>query len=94
MKPALLVLPALLLALQAHADAPAGDLPVQAIVPTAAPAVVVLGEEPGSEITVRQGEGETLEEFRRQGRLYKIKVTPTQGTAYFLVEQTPLPASR
>lgn len=76
-----------LLAANAFADAPVAELQVQTIAGNEAPAVVVVGQEPGTETTLRRSEGETLEEFRRQGRLFKIRVTPVQGPAYDLVEQ-------
>lgn len=38
-------------------------------------------------ITVREAENRTLEEFRVNGNLYMVKVTPTVGAPYYLVDQ-------
>ena len=42
------------------------------------------GEEP--KITVKQRGEEKVEEYRLNGRLYMIKVTPTKGKPYYLVD--------
>jgi hypothetical protein len=39
------------------------------------------------QVTIKKRDGETVEEFRLNGRLYMIKVTPTSGPAYYLVDQ-------
>ena len=39
------------------------------------------------QVTIRQREGATIEEYRLNGRLYKIKVTPLRGEPYFLIDQ-------
>lgn len=38
------------------------------------------------QVIIRQREGETIEEYRLNGRLYKIKVTPLRGEPYILVD--------
>ncbi len=56
--------------------------------PEAAPAPVA-GEEQLDEQPVnisRQSEETTIEEFRANGRLYMIKVTPKHGAPYYLVD--------
>lgn len=42
------------------------------------------GMEP--EVTIIHREGETVQEYRIQGRLYMIKVTPDTGGEYFLID--------
>lgn len=39
------------------------------------------------QITIVQRGDERIEEFRVKGRLYMIKVTPTHGKPYFLIDQ-------
>lgn len=70
------------------ADPPAAPLPVETLSSAENNAVIVVGSEPGVESTVRQNNGEILEEFRRQGRLYRIRVTPAEGPVYELLEQS------
>ncbi len=38
------------------------------------------------EVTIKKRDGETVEEFRVSGKLYMVKVTPTSGPAYYLVD--------
>lgn len=38
------------------------------------------------QVTIRQREGDTIEEYRVNGRLYKIKVTPLRGEPYYLID--------
>lgn len=38
------------------------------------------------QVTIRKRDNETVEEFRIAGRLYMIKVTPTHGVPYYLVD--------
>lgn len=51
------------------------------------PALVPLDESLEPQVTIRQREGDTIEEYRINGRLYKIKVTPLRGAPYFLIDQ-------
>ena len=37
-------------------------------------------------MTIRKREGDTIEEYRRDGRMYMIKVTPSHGVPYYLVD--------
>lgn len=41
---------------------------------------------PNPEITTRQEQDRTMEEYRINGRLYAIKITPRQGEPYMLVD--------
>jgi len=49
---------------------------------------LVLAAEPDDEpeITITRSQGEIIEEYRANGRLYMIKITPKKGFAYFLVD--------
>lgn len=49
------------------------------------PGMVDPGFEP--QITIVQRGDERIEEFRIKGRLYMIKVTPSHGRPYFLIDQ-------
>lgn len=39
------------------------------------------------EVTILQRDGNTVEEYRMNGRLYMVKVTPPHGVPYFLIDQ-------
>lgn len=39
------------------------------------------------QVTIKKREGETVEEHRINGRLYKIVVTPEHGVPYTLIDQ-------
>ncbi len=39
------------------------------------------------EVTILQRDGDTVEEYRMNGRLYMIKVTPPHGVPYYLIDQ-------
>ncbi len=45
------------------------------------------GTAPEPEVTIVQRENATFEEYRINGRLYKIKVTPKVGPPYYLVDE-------
>ncbi|MBL1259095.1 MAG: DUF2782 domain-containing protein [Thiotrichaceae bacterium] len=51
-------------------------------------APLVLAAEPGDEpeITITRSQTDMIEEYRANGQLYMIKVTPKKGLAYFLVD--------
>jgi len=40
------------------------------------------------QVTIKRNDKETREEFRLNGRLYMIKVTPVGAPPYYLVDQT------
>lgn len=50
------------------------------------PSVVDSGETLEPEITIINRDEETIEEYRINGSLYMIKVTPAFGPSYFLVD--------
>ncbi len=51
------------------------------------PDVVNSGEELEPDITIINKEKEVIEEYRINGRLYMIKVTPEVGPPYYLIDQ-------
>jgi hypothetical protein len=50
------------------------------------PALAPLDDTVQPEVTIIQRESETVEEYRINGRLYKVKVTPLRGEPYFLID--------
>ena len=74
-----------LVAVPALAQAPAAEPPpVPDVRP---PAMVPLDDSIEPQVTIRKREGSTVEEYRINGRLYKIIVTPEHGVPYTLVDQ-------
>ena len=51
------------------------------------PALIPLDDSIEPQVTIRQREGATVEEYRVNGRLYKIRVIPLRGEPYILVDQ-------
>ena len=45
------------------------------------------GEEPVPEVTIRDKGGKKVEEYRINGRLYMIRVTPQVGPPYYLIDE-------
>ena len=39
------------------------------------------------QVTIRKRDKDVVEEFRIRGRLYMIKVTPTHGVPYYLIDE-------
>ncbi|MDR0577094.1 MAG: DUF2782 domain-containing protein [Candidatus Accumulibacter sp.] len=50
------------------------------------PALAPLDDSVEPQITIRQRDGEIVEEYRMNGRLYKIRVIPQRGEPYILVD--------
>lgn len=40
------------------------------------------------EVTITQRGGDKVEEYRANGKLYMIKVTPSHGVPYYMVDET------
>lgn len=53
---------------------------------TRPPALVPVEEGVEPTVTIRQRDSGTIEEYRINGRLYKIKVIPLRGEPYYLVD--------
>ena len=45
------------------------------------------------QVTIVKTETETREEYRQNGKLYMVKVTPSHGVPYYLYDGRPGPAS-
>ncbi|WP_153110407.1 DUF2782 domain-containing protein [Propionivibrio limicola] len=57
-------------------------------VPDARPPVVeVIDESVEPEVTIKRQDTDTIEEYRVNGRLYKIRIIPKNGVPYELVDQ-------
>jgi hypothetical protein len=50
------------------------------------PALAPLDDSVQPEVTIIQREDETVEEYRINGRLYQVKVTPLRGAPYILID--------
>ena len=56
-------------------------------VPDAKPPVMeVIDDAIEPQVTIKKREGETVEEYRINGRLYKVIVTPEHGVPYTLID--------
>ncbi len=53
----------------------------------APPTLAPLDDAAEPQVTIKKREGETVEEYRMNGRLYKIVVTPENGSPYTLIDQ-------
>ncbi len=54
--------------------------------PPVLPEQVQSGETLEPEVTIIHKEQETVEEYRINGRLYQVKITPTKGAPYYLID--------
>ena len=81
------ILPVILLAaMPVWAQQPSDLQPLPAV-PPPPPGMEAFDEALEPQVTIVKTERETREEFRANGRLYMVKVTPAIGPAYFLVDQ-------
>ncbi|WP_252346109.1 MULTISPECIES: DUF2782 domain-containing protein [unclassified Paludibacterium] len=93
MKNKLLLLPLLLMPVLAHAaDTPAPTPPtVSQASKSDAPPPPQVGDDqsaqPEPEITIIQRGQDKIEEYRLNGKLYMVKVTPSIGVPYYLVDE-------
>ena len=55
---------------------------------TRPPEMTLLDDSVQPEVTITKREGQTVEEHRVNGRLYKVVVTPERGVPYVLIDQT------
>ncbi|WP_153146613.1 DUF2782 domain-containing protein [Dechloromonas sp. H13] len=82
------LLPVLLLAaLPVWAQQPPNDLQPLPAVPPPPPEMEAFDAALEPQVTIVKTERETREEYRSNGRLYMIRVTPAVGPAYYLVDQ-------
>lgn len=82
----LALLPLAFVAATAFAQAGKSDLQPLPAVPPPPPEIVPFDSALEPQVTIRKREGDTVEEFRRDGRLYMVKVTPSHGVPYYLVD--------
>ena len=68
----------------AQTGRPADLQPLPAVPPP--PEIVPFDDALEPQVTIRKREGNTIEEYRRDGRMYMIKVTPEHGVPYYLVD--------
>jgi hypothetical protein len=73
-----------LVAAPVFAQAPDAPPPVSDVKP---PAMVPLDDSLEPQVTIRKRGGNTIEEHRINGRLFRIVVTPEHGVPYTLVDQ-------
>ncbi|SBT04960.1 conserved exported hypothetical protein [Candidatus Accumulibacter aalborgensis] len=78
----LLALPAALVLAQSRTDMQ--PLPA---VPPPPPEMAPFDAALEPEVTIKKREGDTVEEHRLNGKLYKIKVTPEHGVPYYLIDR-------
>lgn len=75
----LMTLPLIALAAPAMAQTPpAADAPP--------PPLEIIDDDFEPQVTIRKRDGDTVEEHRINGRLYKIVVTPAHGAPYVLID--------
>ena len=85
MRRTILILSGLLLAATALAD---GQKQLQDVPePPKIPPPVQNGQPIEPQVTIIHKEGATIEEYRVNGRLFMIKVTPVVGKPYYLVDR-------
>ncbi|HET7775426.1 MAG TPA: DUF2782 domain-containing protein [Azospira sp.] len=77
-----------LLAAAGSALAQAGRTDLQPLpaVPPPPPEMVPFDAALEPQVTIKKRDNETVEEYRVNGKLYMLKVTPTHGVPYFLVD--------
>lgn len=76
----------LMTSLPAFAQTPPKLEPLPAI-PPPPPDMQPLDSALEPQVTIRKRENETVEEYRMGGKLYMIKVTPTHGVPYYLIDE-------
>lgn len=83
------LLPLLLLAalpVWAQSGQPADAQPLPAV-PPPPPGMEAFDAALEPQVTIVKNEKETREEFRANGKLYMVKVTPSHGKPYYLVDR-------
>ena len=63
------------------------DEPAEIPAPPELPAPIQSGEEMQPDITIVKKGGETIQEYRRNGKLYMVKITPAAGPSYFMLDK-------
>lgn len=60
---------------------PAAPPPIPPIPPK------IVAEEPEPTVTISEREGERVEEYSRDGRVYMVKITPAKGLPYYYLDE-------
>ena len=84
-RPILIALSALTLAVSAAAFAQSAPLKLEPI-PEPPPAVGNLNDALEPQVTITKRGEDKVEEFRMSGKLYMMKVTPSHGVPYYLID--------
>ena len=63
------------------------DLQPLPAVPPPPPEMAPFDQSLEPEVTIKKREGDTIEEHRVNGKLFKIKVTPAHGVPYYLIDR-------
>ena len=71
--------------LQAQEGRPAGLQPLPVVAPPP-PEMAPIDAALEPQVTIKKRDQDTVEEYRVNGKLYMIKVTPTTGKPYYLVD--------
>lgn len=72
---------------QAQASSRAGQTPPPPMPDAKPPAMEVIDDSVEPQVTIKKRETDTVEEYRVNGRLYKVKVIPLRGEPYYLIDQ-------
>ncbi len=59
---------------------------VEPVEPPPPPEIIPFDPELEPQVTIKRSDTETVEEFRVNGQLYMVKVTPAGGIPYYLVD--------
>ena len=65
---------------------PPGTVPLEEVPPPPPMTSVEPGDEPEPQVTTRTQGEETIQEYRLNGKLYMMRVTPKHGHAYVLMD--------
>jgi hypothetical protein len=68
-------------------SAQSGEEFQEALPPPDLPDPIQSGQPIEPEVTIIQGEDKLIEEYRINGNLYMVKITPSVGPAYYLLDQ-------
>lgn len=71
---------------QAQDTSRAAQTPPPPVPDVKPPAMEVIDDTVEPQVTIKKRETDTVEEYRINGRLYKIKVIPLRGAPYYLID--------
>ena len=72
------------------AEAPAAGKPAAPLPPPPLPPASASGQNsvPEPQVTIKTRGSEIIQEYRTNGRLYMVKITPSHGYPYYLIDTT------